>query len=63
MRKFTLELNTAKKTPYIKKCFKQKLHRIKFVRKTRWTHISIYFRSGDRGLQRFVFLKNYNALQ
>ncbi len=33
MRKFTLELNAAKNIDYIEKCFKQKLHRIKFLKK------------------------------
>ncbi len=33
MRKFTSELNTAKNIYYIEKCFKQKLHRIKFATK------------------------------
>ncbi len=33
MRKFTLELNTAKNIDYIEKCFKQKLHGIKFLTK------------------------------
>ncbi len=31
MRKFTLELNAAKNTDYMEKCFKQKLYRIKFA--------------------------------
>ncbi len=33
MKKFTLERNTAKNIAYIEKCFKQKLHRIKFTAK------------------------------
>ncbi len=33
MRKFTLELKAAKNIDYIEKCFKQKLHRIKFATK------------------------------
>ncbi len=33
MRKFTLQLNTAKNIGYIEKCFEQKLHRIKFATK------------------------------
>ncbi len=33
MRKFTLELNVVKIIDYIEKCFKQKLHRIKFATK------------------------------
>ncbi len=33
--RFTLELNTAKNTDCIKKCFKQKLYKIKFPTKTR----------------------------
>ncbi len=33
MRKFTLGLQTAKNTDYIKKCFKQNLGRIKFPKK------------------------------
>ncbi len=33
MRKFTLGPNAAKSTDYIKKCFEQKLFRIKFPKK------------------------------
>ncbi len=33
MRNFNLELNATKNIDYIKKCFKQKLHRIKFATK------------------------------
>ncbi len=33
MRKFTLQLNAAKNTNYIEKCFKQKLFRTKFPTK------------------------------
>ncbi len=55
MGKFTLVLNTAKNTDYIEKCFKQKLHRIKFPKKkkTQWMHISIYPRNEARDFQRF----------
>ncbi len=61
---FRAEVNTAKNTDYIEKCFKQKLHRIKFPKKkTQWMHISIYPRSEDRELQRFAIFKYYNALK
>ncbi len=61
MGKFILGLNTAKKTNYIAKCFKQNFCRLKFPKKKPyWTHISIYLRSGARA-QRFAFLKYYNA--
>ncbi len=33
MRKFTSELNATKNMDYIEKCFKQKLHIIKFATK------------------------------
>ncbi len=33
MKKFTLELNTAKNIDYIEKYFEQKLHKIKFSTK------------------------------
>ncbi len=55
--------NVAKNTDYIKKCFKQKLFRIKFPSKNVWVHISISPRSGAMGLQRLPFLKYYNVLE
>ncbi len=46
---FTLRLNAAKNTDYIKKWFKQKFLLIKFPQKTQWTHIFIFPRNGARG--------------
>ncbi len=34
MKKFTLLWNAAKNIDYVEKCFKQKLHQIKFATKT-----------------------------
>ncbi len=47
--RFTLSLNAAKNTDYMKKCFKQKLSRIKFSKKkTLRSHFSISSWSGLR---------------
>ncbi len=55
---FTLGMDAANNTNYIKKSLKQKLFSIKFPTKTLWTHISIFPWSVARGLQRLSFLKS-----
>ncbi len=57
--RFTLELNAAKHTNYIEKCFIQKLQRIKFPTENSLDAylylFSTYLRNGARGHQRFEF--------
>ncbi len=59
MRKLTLGLNTAKNTNYIGKCFKQKLHRIKFPIKN-LKHAYLYLPQ-EWSKRALPFLKYYNA--
>ncbi len=53
--RFTLRLNTAKNTHYIKKCFQLKLASIKFLTKKSVAHMSISSRSGAMELERLMF--------
>ncbi len=62
-RRFTLGLNDAKNTDYIKKCFRQKFLRIKFPTKNpvdTYLHPS---QEWNQGLQRLPCLKYYDALE
>ncbi len=62
--RFTLGLNAAKNTDYIKKYFKQKLFRIKFPTKNLVNAcISISPRSGAKGFERLPFLKYYDVME
>ncbi len=57
------EQNATKNNDLFKKCFQQKVFRIKFIQKSQWTHICISLRNEARGLQRLTFLKYFNALE
>ncbi len=61
--RFSLELNSAKNSDFYKKCFKQKLFRMKFLTRTSGTHNSTFPKSGSRGFRILLFLKYYNALE
>ncbi len=62
MRRFALGLNTAKNTAYIEKCFKQRLHRIKFPTKKVGVHISLSPPGVElEGSKELPFLKYYNT--
>ncbi len=64
MKKFTLELYALQKTLIISKNASNKCcTELNLLQKTLWAHISIYPWNGARGLQKFQFLKYYNALK
>ncbi len=57
-----LRLNAAKNTHRIKKKASNKSYSyLNFLQKSPRAHMSIFHRSGDRGLKRCASLKNYNV--
>ncbi len=49
----------AKNNDLMEKTFKQKLFMIKLPPKSQWAHISIFSRTGAKGLGRLIWLKHY----
>ncbi len=60
---FILWLNAANIPVISKNASSKSCTELNLLQKTEWTHISIYSWSGARVLQRFTFLKYYNALK